>query len=217
MYAYGFVFLVGPLGALAFFIYTGVAFGRLSRPFAMLVVWGVAVGAVIGGWIVAFGLGALLPAVAVSSASGVAALSALATITSSSTLALFLRRLASPTVAKWTLYAGGVTAVLAVGGSLLNPAPASMSSSGGATITSWRAGLSLTLGVISPILWHWMVGRSLLAWSKEVLRNRRRPSVCLNCGYSLAGITVGTPCPECGTVRTLPAGPTRRAAPTQSD
>ena len=46
-------------------------------------------------------------------------------------------------------------------------------------------------------------GATAAAWWLDA-RARRRPGLCPRCGYDLAGLSPGTPCPECGRVPARP-------------
>ena len=49
----------------------------------------------------------------------------------------------------------------------------------------------------------WTVGGLLLWWARWS-RIRAMRGLCLKCGYDLAGLDAGAPCPECGGGRPLP-------------
>lgn len=49
----------------------------------------------------------------------------------------------------------------------------------------------------------WTVGGLLLWWARWS-RIRAMRGLCLKCGYDLAGLDAGAPCPECGGGRSLP-------------
>jgi hypothetical protein len=71
--------------------------------------------------------------------------------------------------------------------------------------------------VIVP-LWYPMVpllGVTYLAWRLDArARGRTRRGECVACGYSLAGLRLGAPCPECGRAGVLPQ---RAMAPIAND
>ncbi|MGH7132664.1 MAG: hypothetical protein ACREJO_12030 [Phycisphaerales bacterium] len=43
-----------------------------------------------------------------------------------------------------------------------------------------------------------LLGGGWLVWSGRRARRRAMTGLCLKCGYDLAGLAAGAPCPECG-------------------
>ncbi|MBM4109223.1 MAG: hypothetical protein FJ255_10515 [Phycisphaerae bacterium] len=62
----------------------------------------------------------------------------------------------------------------------------------------WRLGFAAGIRGAETVVPLWIPVAAASAWCVAPTPRRRRPGACPACGYSLAGLRAGAPCPECG-------------------
>ncbi|MGH7130657.1 MAG: hypothetical protein ACREJO_01770 [Phycisphaerales bacterium] len=65
----------------------------------------------------------------------------------------------------------------------------------GRTVTRRRFDVDV---IMLPLVGASLLGGGWLVWSGRRARRRAMTGVCGKCGYDLAGLAAGSPCPECG-------------------